>query len=150
MNRRNPMRQLTHDDKKQITELAIIGYSEAQATKAYIDSGKDLNRAAMILLHNRTFDKRFLYSFEDLMFSGRYIGHDIFGFSSKIDVACNKFRTYILEQSLQEIITKDKIKVAKLTNKDNSKEEAAKDFLILEKKRPIEVDKLDIKACFQQ
>ena len=29
-------------------------------------------------------------------------------------------------------------------------EEAAKDFLILEKKRPIEVDKLDIKACFQQ
>ena len=149
MDRRNPVHQITHQDQKHITELVILDYSEEQAARAYFACGKDLNKAAAKLLNDRTFDKRFLHSFEDLMFSGRYIGHDIFGFSSKIDVAGRKFRTYILEESLQEIITKDKIKVAKLTNKNNSKEEAAKDFLILEKKRPVEVDKLDIKACFQ-
>ena len=84
------------------------------------------------------------------MYAGKYIVNDIFGFSSIVDVIGNKFRTYILEDSLEEINTKDKSKVAKLTTKGTTSEAAAKDYLIQEKKKPIEEDKKDIKACFNE
>jgi len=84
------------------------------------------------------------------MFAGKYIGNDIFGFSSNMDVVGNKFRTYILVESLEEITIQDNTKVAKLAKKNTSSEAAAKEFLIQEKKRPIEEDKKDIKAFFNQ
>jgi len=67
-----------------------------------------------------------------------------------MDIIGNKYRTYILVESLEEITTKDKSKVAKLTTKGTTSEAAAKDYLIQEKKRPIEEDKKDIKACFNE
>ena len=42
-----------------------------------------------MLLNNRTFDKRFLKSYGDLMFAGKYIGDDIFGFGTKINAIDN-------------------------------------------------------------
>ena len=66
-----------------------------------------------------------------------------------MDVMGYKLGIYILEDSLEEIRTQDKMKVAKVTTENTSSEEAAKKFLIQEKKRPIELDKQGIKACFQ-
>ena len=148
MDRRNPVHQITHQDQKQITELVILDYSEEEAARAYFACGKDLNKAAAKLLNDRTFDKRFLQSFGDLMYAGKYIGYDNFGFAKKIDIIGSKFETKILEKTLKKITSKDPAKVAKLIDKDTSSEAAAKDFLIQEKKKPIEDDKLDIKACF--
>ena len=61
-----------------------------------------------------------------------------------------KYETRILEKTLKGITTKDPTKVAKLIKEDTAREAASKDFLIQEKKRPIEDDKQDIKACFEQ
>ena len=66
MDRRNPMHQLTHEDKKQITELAILNYSEEEATRAYLASGKDKNKAAAKLLYDRSFNHRFIQSYGDV------------------------------------------------------------------------------------
>ena len=49
-----------------------------------------------------------------------------------MDIIGNKYRTYILVESLEEITTEDKIEVAKLTTKGNTSEAAAKDYLIQE------------------
>ena len=84
------------------------------------------------------------------MHSGKSIGHDIFGFGSNMNIIGNKYRTYILVESLEEITTDDKIQVTKLTTKGTTSEAAAKDYLIQEKKKPIEEDKKDIKACFNE
>ena len=86
------------------------------------------------------------------MYTGKYIGNENFGFSKKMNVVSTKynFETKILEKTLKKITSKDPTKVAKLIKKDTTSEAAAKDFLIQEKKRPIEEDKQDIKACFQQ
>jgi len=67
MNSRIQIHHLTQVDQKQITELAINGYSEEQAAQAYFACSKDLNKAATMLLYNRTFDKRFIQSFGDMM-----------------------------------------------------------------------------------
>ena len=66
------------------------------------------------------------------MHSGKSIGHDNFGFASNMDIIGNKYRTYILVESLEEITTEDKIQVAKLTTKGTTSEAAAKDYLIQE------------------
>ena len=108
------MQHLTHEDEKRITDLTIIGYPEEKATKAFIACNKDFSKAAMKLLNDRTFDKRFIQSYGDLMFAGKYIGKDLFEFSKKIDVVGNKYRIYILEDSHQEITTWDNTKVTKL------------------------------------
>ena len=76
------------------------------------------------------------------------IGHDNFGFASNMDIIGNKYRTYILVESLEEITTKDKIQVVKLTTDGTTSEAAAKDYLIQEQKKPIEEDKKDIKEFF--
>ena len=149
MNSRIQIHHLTQVDQKQISELAINGYSEEQAAQAYFASGKDFIKAAGMLLNNRTFDKRFIQSFDDVMYSGKSIGLDIFGFGTNMDVVGNKYRTYILVESLEEITTQDSTKVAKLTSKGTTREAAAKDYLIQEKKRPIEEDKQEIKECFK-
>ena len=60
MNSRIQIHHLTQVDQKQISDLAIIGYSEEQAAQAYFACGKDLNKAAGMLLNNRIFKKRFL------------------------------------------------------------------------------------------
>ena len=93
MDRRNPVHQITHQDQKHITELVILDYSEEQAARAYFACGKDLNKAAAKLLNDRTFDKRFLQSFGDLMYAGKYIGYDNFGFAKKSDIIGSKFET---------------------------------------------------------
>jgi len=49
-----------------------------------------------------------------------------------MDIIGNKYRTYILVESLEEITTEDKIEVAKLTTKGTTSEAAAKDYLIQE------------------
>jgi hypothetical protein len=67
-----------------------------------------------------------------------------------MNIIGNKHRTYILVESRVEITTKDKIQVAKLTTDGTTSEAAAKDYLIQEKKKPIEEDKIDIKACFNE
>ena len=67
MDRRNPAHQITFEDQKQITELVILDYSEEEAARAYFASGKDFNKAAAKLLNDRTFNKRSLTSFGDLM-----------------------------------------------------------------------------------
>ena len=152
MDRRNPVHQITFEDQKQITELVILDYSEEEAARAYFACGKDINKAAAKLLNDRIFNKRSVKSFGDLMYTGKYIGNENFGFSKKMNVVSTKynFETKILEKTLKKITSKDPAKVAKLIKKDTTSEAAAKDFLIQEKKRPIEEDKKDIKACFQQ
>ena len=85
-----------------------------------------------MLLNNRTFDKRFLKSYGDLMFAGKYIGDDIFGFGTKINANDNRFQTYILEYTLKKVVTKDITKVAKLSTNGTTSEAAAKEFLIQE------------------
>jgi hypothetical protein len=142
--------QITFEDQKQITELVILDYPEEEAARAYFACGKDTDKAAAKLLNDRTFNKRSLTSFGDLMYAGSYIGNENFGFSKKMHVIATKFETRILEKTLKGITTKDPTKVAKLIKEDTAREAAAKDFLIQEKKRPIEDDKQDIKACFQQ
>ena len=69
-----------------------------------------------------------------MMHSGKSIGHDIFGFGTKMDVIGNKYRTFILVESLEEITTQDSTKVAKLTTKGTTREAAAKDYFIQEKR----------------
>ena len=63
-----------------------------------------------------------------------------------MNVICTeyKYETRILEKTLKGITSKDPVKVAKLIKEDTTREAAAKDFLIQEKKRPIEEDKQDI------
>ena len=59
--------QITFEDQKQITELVILDYPEEEAARAYFACAKDTNKAAAKLLNDRTFNKRSLTSFGDLM-----------------------------------------------------------------------------------
>ena len=92
MDRRNPVHQITFEDQKQITELVILDYPEEEAARAYFACGKDINKAAAKLLNDRVFNKRSVKSFGDLMYAGKYIGYDNFGFAKKIDIISSKFK----------------------------------------------------------
>ena len=102
-----------------------------------------------MLLNDTNYNSTVIDSFGDIMYAGQYIGTDVFGLGTKMDVVSNDYECYILDWSVKEMSTSDKAKVTKMKKKDATTKDAAKEFLIEEQKRPVEDAKQDIKACFQ-
>ena len=85
-----------------------------------------------MLLNDTNYNSTVIDSFGDIMYAGQYIGTDVFGLGTKMDVVSNDYECYILENSVKEINLEDNAKVAKLKEKDKPSKEVLKKFLIEE------------------
>lgn len=63
--------------------------------------GKDVDVAALKLLNDGTFNQTVIETYGDIMICSQFIGPDLFGFGTKMDVVANRFECYVLEESLE-------------------------------------------------
>ena len=85
-----------------------------------------------MLLNDTNYNPKVIDTFGDIMYTGQYVGSDIFGFGTKMDVVSNDYECYILECSVTEMNTNDKAKVQKMKENDESSKDVTKEFLISE------------------